>query len=123
MIGVVLSTVVYGIPFGPIISADASGNYPGAILGDSPAAYWRLGEAPGATSGADTTGHGNTVTYQGPVTLGAAGAITGDPNTAVQFGSAGAVATRTATPVTATANWTLEAWIYPTTVTQSSVAL
>ncbi|MDQ6739827.1 MAG: fibronectin type III domain-containing protein, partial [Actinomycetota bacterium] len=119
----VAATVVYGIPVGPIISAEAAGNYSSVALSDSPNAYWRLGEAPGATAATDATGHGNSLTVQGAPALGAPGAVTGDSNTAAQFSSATAVLTRTSAPVTTTANWTLEAWLYPAALPQSSVAI
>lgn len=61
-----------------------------ADLGDQPAAYWRLGEAAGATTANDSkkTAFLNTRitgTYTGGVTLGQAGALAGDANTAARF--------------------------------------
>ena len=53
--------------------------------------YWRLGEAAGATTAADSK-DGNAGTYQGGVTLGVPGLLHNNPDTAVQFdGSSGYV--------------------------------
>ncbi|HEX8789576.1 MAG TPA: hypothetical protein VF765_01395, partial [Polyangiaceae bacterium] len=52
-----------------------------AVLEDQPVAYWRFGEASG-TRAADSSGNGNDATYVGAVSLGAPGAIAGDPDTA-----------------------------------------
>jgi hypothetical protein len=64
------------------------------VLGLSPIAYWRLGEASG-TSAADASGNGHTGTYVGSPTLGVAGLLTGDADTAVTFGSGKYVTTPT----------------------------
>jgi hypothetical protein len=45
--------------------------YKAAVLGDQPAAYWRLGEVPGATVAADQNHHFDG-TYEGGPTLGVA---------------------------------------------------
>ena len=58
-------------------------SYDQAVLADSPAAYWRLGEASGS-SAADSSGNGNGGSYSGGVTLGAP-ALINDPNTAASF--------------------------------------
>ena len=53
------------------------------VMADSPIAYWRLGESSGTTaSDAVGTKHG---TYTGSVTLGVAGLVLNDPDTAVDF--------------------------------------
>jgi hypothetical protein len=53
--------------------------------------YWRLGEAPGATTAADSK-DGNAGTYTGGVTLGQPGLVVNDSDTAAQFdGSTGFV--------------------------------
>jgi hypothetical protein len=56
--------------------------YERAVLADGPVAYWRLGEHSGPVA-VDATGHGHNGTYHGHPTYGEAGAIEGDPNTAV----------------------------------------
>ena len=48
------------------------------VLADAPFGYWRMGEAPGATAAADTSGNGNAGTYSGGVTLGQPGFHGGD---------------------------------------------
>jgi hypothetical protein len=59
-------------------------SYSATVLADTPLAYWRLDETTGTVCH-DATGHGNDATYVGAVTLGVAGALVGDPDTAVQF--------------------------------------
>ncbi|MCU1656436.1 MAG: Alkaline phosphatase [Pseudonocardiales bacterium] len=68
-----------------------NGSYRDAVLGQgSLLAYWRLGDTSGTTA-ADTKGN-RAGTYLSGVTLGAAGAIVNDPNTAAAFnGSTGKV--------------------------------
>lgn len=66
------------------IDADApTPGYSLAVLALDPVAYWRLGEASG-TVAVDEMG-ANNGTYVNAPTLGAAGLLTGDPNTAVTF--------------------------------------
>lgn len=57
-------------------------SYSSEVLADSPLCYLRLGEASGATA-ADSSGNSHSGTYQNSPTLGAAGLLTGDSNTAV----------------------------------------
>jgi hypothetical protein len=65
--------------------------YRTTILADSPAIFWRLGESTG-TIAADDSGHSDTGTYASGVTLGVAGAVIGDADTAVTLdGVAGAI--------------------------------
>jgi hypothetical protein len=72
--------------------------------------YWRLGEAPGATTAADSK-DGNAGTYEGGVTLGVPGLLHNNPDTAAQFdGSSGYVSV----PYTAALNpakFTVEALV------------
>ena len=66
--------------------------YASAVSSDHPTGWWRLGEAPGATAAADSSGNGINGSYTGGVTLGQPGAISGDPDTAATFdGSTGYV--------------------------------
>jgi hypothetical protein len=58
--------------------------YRDAVLADGPFAYWRLGEASGTTA-LDVTGTGHNGTYANSPTLGVAGLIDGDSDTAVSF--------------------------------------
>lgn len=62
-------------------------DYPSAVLADAPVAYWRLGESSTSDAMEDETGvHDGT--YSGG-TLGVAGAISGDSNTAYTPGASG----------------------------------
>jgi hypothetical protein len=68
--------------------AEAEGGptgYAAAVLADSPLAYWRLGESAGSTICHDATGNGNDATVVGAVTLGVAGALAHDSDTAAHF--------------------------------------
>ena len=59
-------------------------SYSSAVLTDTPAAYWRLGDASGTTM-ADSSGNSRSGTYVGSPTLGVAGLVSGDTDTAVTF--------------------------------------
>jgi hypothetical protein len=68
--------------------------------------YWRLGESSGSTA-VDATGQHNG-TYAGGVSLGAPGAILGNPNTSVALDGASG---RVALPHLGSASdWTIEGW-------------
>lgn len=56
--------------------------YETAVLADSPAFYFRLGESSGTVM-ADSSGGGNNGTYINSPTLGVPGALIDDPNTAI----------------------------------------
>jgi YD repeat-containing protein len=94
-----------GAPAGP-------GAYAAAVLGDGPEAYWKLDEASGTTAN-DATGHGHTGTIAGGVTLGAPGALVGDPDTAMHFdGSTGKITVANLTGLPSGASpYTIEAWV------------
>ncbi len=70
--------------------------------------YWRLGDAPGTTL-ADSTGS-HPATAQGGVTLGAPGAIEGEPNTAASFDGTSGTAS-VPLDLTGTSQLTLEFWL------------
>lgn len=57
-------------------------SYESVVKEDSPKGYWRVGE-PSGTTAADSSGNSQTGTYKATPTLGVAGAINGDANTAV----------------------------------------
>jgi RHS repeat-associated protein len=67
---------------------DAGYAYASTVLQDSPAGYWRLGEQSGTTA-VDSSPNHLDGSYQGGVSLGAPGALVGDPNTAVQLAGQG----------------------------------
>jgi Concanavalin A-like lectin/glucanases superfamily len=101
-----------------VASADAS--YSATVLSDRPFQYLRLGEASG-TSATDSSGNGRTGQYQGTVTFGQAGAITGDANKAVRLGgtasSNGYVTQQSATAVTNPQSLSVELWFKTNTTT------
>ncbi|MET0726268.1 MAG: LamG domain-containing protein, partial [Leifsonia sp.] len=91
--------------------------YATAVLADSPADYWRLGETSGPAV-ADSAGGAGAVANAG-VTFGAAGAV-GTPNTAATFnGTNGLVATQTTEPGRST--FAVEAWFATTSTTGGKV--
>lgn len=65
-------------------SAEAS-SYSDTILADNPVAYWRLGELSGTTAASQVNSPANNGTYQVGFTLGQAGVLPFDSNTAVRF--------------------------------------
>jgi YD repeat-containing protein len=66
------------------IDNSGSGSYPSRVLGTTGLlSYWRMGDASGTTL-VDSFGNSNATTVGGP-TLGTAGAIGGDSDTAVSF--------------------------------------
>lgn len=88
--------------------------YAESVLNLDPVAYWRLGESSGTTA-VDASGNGHTGTYVNTPTLGVAGALSADADTAVAFTRASSQRVTTAAPViTATDDWTLAAWVNPT---------
>ena len=87
--------------------------YSATVLADSPAAYWRLGEASGTTA-ADASGNGRAGSYLNTPTLGQPGALSGDANTAVAFnGTNEYVQVPYAGPLNP-ATFTVEAWAFVT---------
>lgn len=81
------------------------------VMQDAPTAYYRLGEASGTTAN-DASGNANTGTYNSSgVTLGQAGALFSDSNTAALFnGSTGYVTLPTATNGNGASALTIELW-------------
>jgi hypothetical protein len=78
------------------------------VLGDGPVAYWRLGERSG-TTGVDASGNGHSGTYSSGVSLGVPGALVGDMDTAVNFGS-GALSVPDASALRLNGPFTIELW-------------
>ena len=80
------------------------------MLADGPIAYWRLGEASGTTA-VDSSGHAQTGTYMGGVTLGVPAALVGDTDKAARFnGSNGMVQVPDSAPVRLNGSWSIEFW-------------
>jgi hypothetical protein len=74
------------------IVTPAPGSYEAAILAGGPVAYWRLDEASGTIAHDNWGGYDGT--YNGGVTLGVPGSLTGDSDTAAEFnGTSGYVGT------------------------------
>ena len=95
--------------------AGAPATYASTVMADSPAAYWRLGEASGS-SAADSSGNGNGGSYAGGVTLGAP-ALINDPNTAASFdGNDDRMYFSDSASLSPTAAISLEAWVRPNAV-------
>jgi hypothetical protein len=104
-------------PAGPsntITPTGASGSYPAAVLADSPAAYYRLGEAAGVSLGADSSGHGALAQFGTGGAQASAGALGSlDPDTGVTANGGCCVATaRPALPLFDSPR-SVEAWIKP----------
>lgn len=62
-------------------------SYESVVKEDAPKGYWRLGEASG-TEAVDSSGNAQKGEYKAAPTLGVAGAIAGDGNTAASFAKA-----------------------------------
>jgi RHS repeat-associated protein len=87
--------------------------YQASVLTDAPAAYWRFDETGSVTTAADQSGNNNTATYTS-VSLGAPGALTGDPDTSANFnGSSSSVSSSYSRGQTFTA----ELWVRPASST------
>src|SRR5438309_2123988 len=88
--------------------------YASTILDGSPAAYWRLGAALGA-SATDAKGNGTSGTYSSSgVTFAQAGGIVGDPDPAITMdGSVGIVALKPFPVLEPTTGVSAEAWVKP----------
>jgi hypothetical protein len=85
--------------------------YPTVILGDHPNAYYRLGEASGATA-VDLSGNSQTGTYLGGITLGQPGALAGDSDTSIGLNGVNGIVDTAFKPADRT--FSIEAWIKPT---------
>jgi len=104
--------------------ADAVTPYPSAVLADGPAGYWRLGDAAGASTAADSSGAGRSGTYS-QASAGTPGAPVDDPDTAVAFtgGTSSGVSVPSATALNfGTASFGLDAWVKTTAASGVIVA-
>jgi hypothetical protein len=108
--GVVLTLAFVGCQFEPGVFA-APGPYQDEVTNNpNIVSYWRLGEAQGATTAADSK-DGNAGTYHGGVTLGINGLLHNNPDAAAQFdGSSGYVSVPHA-PALNPGKFTLEALV------------
>lgn len=91
--------------------AGPPGRYTDVVMADKPALYWRLGEAAGASIAADQSGNTNPGTYMAG-TLGTAGLIAGDSDTALSLPGGAGIAVRGGQRVgSLQTSFTLEAWV------------
>ena len=108
----------------PTVPADRfTYSYSGAILADTPNIYYRLGDSTGTTA-MDSSGNGHDGTYSASgVTLGVAGAIVNDANTAITLdGLAGSVQEVSGAGAPAGfANRSVEAWFKTTSATDMPI--
>ncbi len=85
------------------------------VVGDSPTAYWRLGETSGTTL-ADSTANAYNLTISGSgYTMNQTGAISGDSNGALLM--TGASQNCYTGSATLQGTFSVEAWVYPTNAT------
>lgn len=84
------------------------------VVADNPTYWWRLGEPSDSTTGLNvapsSTGGQPSITYQGPVTFGTAGAIANEANTAISLDGSDAYLTAGSTRITAFP-YTIELWL------------
>lgn len=99
---------------GTFTPGTATSAYATAVLADGPTAYYRLDEASGAVAG-DSSGNAHDGTYVGGVTLGTAGSLSGDADTAVTLdGSSGYISIPHVAAFDLTGNLTLECLVFVT---------
>ena len=101
------------------VAAQWGASYSATVLADTPYLWYRLGESAGTTA-TDSSGNSRDGTYTGTYTLGTAGLLTGDSDTAVAFNS-GYVITKANVTGFGNAAWTLEAWIKGTSSANGDV--
>jgi hypothetical protein len=94
----------------PLPVGDGSTNYRDTILGHTPSLYWRLGEASGTVAN-DISGHNNVGAYVASPTLGVAGALASDADTAVTFDGTSQYVSSSYSPFTTGTVRTFEAWV------------
>jgi RHS repeat-associated protein len=112
------AVIAVGLPVLPFVSAPAASAdpppspYRAAVLADSPHAYVPFDETSGTTA-ADASGNGRNAVYNGTVTLGASGPLTGEAvNRAASFGGSGQHASFGSALVQPSGDWTVEAWVF-----------
>src|SRR5205823_4351657 len=99
-----------------VVTPSGSGmTYSSTVLGDSPWAYYRLGDPSGSLA-ADSSGNGHHANYDGSYTPGVPGAIVGDSDTGYNNGNGTDALFKPGTglPVGNSAR-TIETWIKTTT--------
>lgn len=96
--------------------------YRAAVIADGAVGYWRLGESSG-TVAVDEIGAAHNGTYTNNPTLGVAGLISGDADTAVSFITDDYVVVTNNTTIDLTSNFSLEAWFKTTNSGQNVIVL
>ncbi|WP_235494589.1 PKD domain-containing protein [Geodermatophilus sp. Leaf369] len=97
-----------------------AGLYAETVTADQPSHYWRFGEAAGSPTGFDQTGFDDLRIDSG-VTLGAPGALSGNPDTSGSFSGAPSGLAATTTPVTGPQVFSVEAWFQTTSATGGKI--
>jgi hypothetical protein len=88
--------------------------YRAAVLADSPAGYWRLGDPPGTTTCLPENGLGPDGAVVGGVTFGVPGALKDDTNTAARFdGTTGTIDVGASFTFSGTTPFSWEIWVRP----------
>lgn len=85
-----------------------SGVYAASVLGGKPGNYWRMGDVPGDTEAVNEVA-GGTATYNGTVTLGAAGPFA--DATAAAFNGIDSAVTNEPSAIDTTKNFSISAWV------------
>src|SRR5581483_8601372 len=89
--------------------------YRDVVLADAPAAYWRLGEAQGASTAVDQASSPDNGTYTNTPTLGQWGPLSGDPDRAARCDGAGSfVDVPDASKLKPATAFSVEAWVKTT---------
>jgi fibronectin type 3 domain-containing protein len=104
----------------PQVTVNAtSGSYASAVQSQNPVGYWRFGEPSGVIA-ADSSPALDGGSYNGGVTLGQAGGILGDSNTAAKFdGSTGYFSSSQQVPSPTT--FSVDAWFKTTTTSGGKI--
>ena len=102
------------------VSSDSLTPYAQRVLDDSPTSFWRLGESTGVPSAYDWAGS-NDLTVNAGITRGAAGAITGDPNTASNFSGDATGFAASSVPVAGPDTFSAESWIKTSTTSGGKI--
>ena len=100
-------------PVALTVLALATDSYVNTVTASGPQAYWRLGEAAGATMAVDSIGTFDAVIVADPI-LGAPGAMLGDPDTSMAFPGSSKVELDDFTSSLLTPQFTTEFWALST---------
>jgi len=100
----------------------AAASYSAVVSGDTPNAWWRLGDAPGSTLAAEQTGQGDALDFVGSTapTFGVSGALSSEADTAANFGGA---STGSSFNFDTVGNFAAEIWFRVTSPVSSTASL